>query len=98
MIWRGRLLAWVAPLLLLAQVALAIHQLEHRVAPDALAVAHECVLCNVVTGAAPPPAPFVVLPPDFGPAVHPPAVADAACCAHVDLHVQSRAPPRFVAL
>lgn len=98
MMWRGRILAWVAPILLLAQFALAVHQLEHRVAPDVLAPAHECVLCNVVTGAAPPPAPFVVLPPDFGPDLPIPVVVDAACCTHVETHFLSRAPPHFVAL
>lgn len=98
MMWRGRLLAWVAPILLLAQFALAIHQLEHRVAPDLAAPAHECVLCNVITGAAPPPAPFVVLPPDLGPALPLSVVAEAACCAHIGTAFFSRGPPSFVAL
>jgi hypothetical protein len=98
MSWRSRFLAWVTPILLLAQIALAVHQLEHRIAPDALTVAHECVLCNVTTGAAPPPAPFVILPPDFGPAVPADAVLDAACCTHVATAFLSRAPPVSAAL
>lgn len=98
MTWRSRFLAWVAPILLLAQLALAIHQLEHRITPDAQTVAHECVLCNVAAGAAPPPEPFVILPPDLGPDLPVATVADAACCAHVDTHFRSRAPPHFVAV
>ncbi len=97
MTWRSRFLGWVTPILLLAQLALAVHQLEHRIAPDAQTAAHECVLCNVVAGAAPPPEPFVILPPDFGPALPIAFVADAACCDHVDTHFRSRAPPHFVA-
>ncbi len=98
MIWRSRFLVWVTPILLLAQLALAVHQLEHRIAPDVLTTAHECVLCNVTSGAAPPPAPFVVLPPDLGPDTLVHAAVDAACCAHVDTPFHSRAPPAFVAI
>lgn len=98
MMWRNRFLAWVTPVLLLAQLALAVHQLEHRIAPDSLtSAAHECVLCNVITGAGPPPAPFAILPPDFGPALPIAFVADAACCDHVGTHFFSRGPPHFVA-
>jgi hypothetical protein len=93
MMWRGRLLAWIAPLLLLAQFALAVHQLEHRITPDALSPAHECVLCNVATGAAPPPTPFVILPPDLGPDLPPVVAADEACCTLVASPFRSRAPP-----
>jgi hypothetical protein len=98
MSWRRRFLAWVTPVLLLAQLALAVHQLEHRIAPDALTVAHECVLCSVTSGAAPPPVPFVILPPDFGRAVPVHAAFDTACCTQVAAAFQSRAPPTFVAL
>lgn len=97
MTWRSRFLVWVTPILLLAQLALAVHQLEHRIMPDAQTVAHECVLCNVAAGAAPPPEPFVILPPDLGPDLPVAFVADAACSAHVDTHFRSRAPPSFVA-
>ena len=96
--WRGWFLAWVTPLLLLAQLAITVHQLEHRVTPDALTLAHECVLCNVASGAAPPPAPFVVLPPDFGLAVPADAVLDSACCTHVAAAFLARAPPYSAAL
>lgn len=98
MTWRARFLAWVTPVLLLAQIALAIHQFEHRVAPDAVSVSHECVLCNVASGAAPPPAPFVILPPDLGQAVPLHAIADALCCTQVASPFRSRAPPIFAAL
>ncbi len=98
MTWRRRFLGWVAPVLLLAQLALAVHQFEHRVTPDAQTVAHECVLCNVAAAAAPPPEPFVILPPDLGPVLPVAFVADAACCGHADTHFRSRAPPRFVAV
>lgn len=97
MMWRRRFLAWVAPILLLAQLALVVHQLEHRIAPEVLTSAHECVLCNVTAGA-PPPAPFVVLPPDFGPDVPAHAVLDAACCTQVTTAFFSRAPPFSAAL
>jgi hypothetical protein len=93
MTWRRRFLAWIAPVLLLAQLALAVHQLEHRIAPDALSPAHECVLCNATNGAAPPPAPIAILPPDLGPDLPTSVVADAACCAHVATPFHSRAPP-----
>ena len=96
MTWQRRFLIWVAPLLLLAQVALAVHQLEHRVAPDAVTATHECVLCGVVTGAAPPPAPFVILPPDLGPDL-PAHALTAACCAHAAVNFFSRAPPASAA-
>lgn len=95
---RARFLAWVTPVLLLAQIALAVHQFEHRVAPDAATVAHECVLCNVASGVAPPPVPFTILPPDLGPGLRLHVVADAACCAHVATPFSPRAPPRFVAV
>lgn len=98
MIRRGRLLAWIAPLLLLAQVALAVHQLEHRMSADAAAPGHECVLCNAPGGAAPPPEPFAVLPPDFASKAPASTVADAACCAHIGTHFLSRAPPVSAAL
>jgi hypothetical protein len=98
MIWRRRFLAWVTPILLLAQLALAVHQLEHRIAPDVLTSAHECVLCNVASGAAPPPEPFVILPLDFGPAVPAHSVLDAACCTHVAAAFFSRGPPLSAAL
>ena len=96
MTWRRRFLIWVAPVLLLAQVALAVHQLDHRVAPDALTVAHECALCGVVAGAAPPPAPFVILPPDLGPDI-PAHALTAACCVRVVVNFLSRAPPASAA-
>lgn len=98
MSWRSRFLAWVAPVLLLAQLALAVHQLEHRIAPDAVTAAHECVLCNVATGAAPPPEPFVVLSPDFGRDLPVAMFVEAACCAHIDTPFHSRGPPSFVAV
>lgn len=98
MILRNRFLVWVTPILLLAQLALAVHQLEHRITPDAPTTAHECVLCNVAAGAAPPPEPFVILPPDLGPARPAAVVADAACGEHVETHFRSRAPPSFVAV
>jgi hypothetical protein len=98
MMWRSRLLAWVAPLLLVAQVALALHQFEHRISQDAPSVAHECVLCNVASGAAPPPTPFVVLPPEVGVERALFAVITAPCCDHVSSNFLSRAPPVFVAL
>ncbi len=98
MTWRAKFLAWVTPILLLAQIALAIHQLEHRVTPDAISTAHECALCNVAAGAAPPPAPFVILPPDLGPAVPLQAIASALCCTHVASPFRSRAPPISAAL
>jgi len=96
--WRSRFLAWVTPILLLAQLALAVHQLEHRIAPDVVTTAHECVLCNVNSGAAPPPTPFVILPPDLGHKTLVHAVVDAACCTHVGTPFHSRAPPAFVAV
>ena len=98
MTWRARFLGWVTPVLLLAQIALAIHQFEHRVTPDAVNVAHECVLCSVASGAAPPPTPFVILPPDLGPAVPLYAIADAICCTQIASPFQSRAPPPSAAL
>lgn len=98
MIWRARFLAWVTPILLLAQIALAIHQFEHRVSPDAVSVAHECVLCSVASGAVPPPALFVILPPDLGPAVRLHAIADAICCTHFASPFRARAPPLSAAL
>lgn len=98
MTWRGRFLAFVAPILLLAQLALAVHQLEHRNAPDALAPAHECLLCNVASGAAPPPTPIVVLPPDFAPDRPLPAVAAVACCSEGAAPFRSRAPPAAAVL
>src|SRR5688500_7443773 len=98
MSWRAKFLAWVAPILLLAQIALAVHQLEHRVTTDAISTAHECVLCNVAGGVAPPPAPFAILPPDLGPPVPLHAITAAACCTHVAPPFRSRAPPVFAAL
>jgi hypothetical protein len=93
MIARLRLLAWIAPVLLLAQLALAIHQLEHRALPDAVAPAHECVLCNLASGAMPPPTPLAILPPDLGPAAHAPFAATAYGCARGAAPFLSRAPP-----
>lgn len=91
--WRHKILLWVAPLLLLAQVALAFHQLDHKIAPDAVASAHECVLCNVSAGAAPPPEPFAILPPDLGVQQRAPFIVQVADKTPGAWHFHSRAPP-----
>lgn len=98
MTWRSRFLAWVTPILLLAQLALVVHQLEHRIAPQTQSTTHECALCSLASGAAPPPGPIVVLPPDLGQAIRVVTADEAACCAHVDRYFQSRAPPAVVAI
>src|SRR5690349_18710773 len=52
----------VIPLLLVAQLALGIHQIQHRLNPD-LAAGDDCALCHFASSmAAAPAAPVIVLP------------------------------------
>lgn len=95
--WR-RLLTFVAPILLLAQIALIVHQFEHRVDPDLATPAHECALCSIANSAAPPPTPFVFTPPSLEavPVLWP--VAVALRIGYVGSSFYSRGPPLSVAV
>lgn len=59
---RGRLWSFLAALLLVAQVGLGVHQLQHRLNPDIIA-SDDCTLCHFASHATPGPEPVVVLPP-----------------------------------
>lgn len=59
---RSPLWVLVASVLLLAQFALAFHQLNHRAHPGAT-FGDSCTLCQVVTNMGAAPAPFVIVPP-----------------------------------
>ena len=53
-------------LALLAQLALVLHQLEHRQDPDAATPSADCTICHFAAGMTPPPEPMAVRPPTFG--------------------------------
>ncbi len=59
---RNRLWSFVVALLLAAQVALGIHQLEHRLHPE-LSASNECSLCQFASAMLDgPQAPAIVVP------------------------------------
>jgi hypothetical protein len=52
----------VVSLLLAAQVALGVHQLEHRLNPD-LVTSDDCALCHFASAATAGPEPQIIVPP-----------------------------------
>lgn len=89
----SRLWSFAIALLMVAQVALALHSLHHQIKPDALAAGEHCTLCQVAQTMAPPPVVVAVIP--VGEAI---AVADEIVPLHLAAAVRtaafrSRAPP-----
>ena len=93
---RGRLWAFVLPLLIIAQLALALHDLSHKLHPTASTVGGDCVLCHVASNMVAPPEPTAFVPPTF-------TVAEQSQVAQQSAPTQSwstagfrsRAPPLF---
>jgi hypothetical protein len=85
--------AMVAALLLVGQVALGIHQLEHRLNPDLLA-GDDCAVCQFASTATAGPAPIdVVVPVVFTYERRIPAAQDLAPAVRRVSAFRSRAPP-----
>lgn len=100
---RGRRHVWsraaVVGFLLLGQIFLACHALEHRFAPDLAAPSGDCVLghlaSNLVTGADT----MVVLPPEWDIVERRARVPDSSpISAHSLPSYQSRAPPAVLSV
>ena len=60
---RSRLWSFVVPLLLLAQLALALHQLNHRIHPEITGLGNDCTLCHFASNMAAAPEPTTFVPP-----------------------------------
>ena len=93
---RSSLRRWwffLVPLLLAAQVALGVHQLEHRLNPDLLA-GDECAVCQFASTMAPAPEPMAIVPPaELFFAVLLPEAVQALRPAASPAGFNSRAPP-----
>ena len=60
---RADLWSFVVSLMLLAQLALAAHGLNHRVHPEAARLGGNCALCQFTSNMAPAPEPDILAPP-----------------------------------
>ena len=60
--WLTRVRAFLLPLLVLAQLGLALHTLNHQLHPDADR-GGECTLCHVASNMVAPPDPVAFVPP-----------------------------------
>ena len=85
---RARLWAFVLPLLIVAQLALALHDLSHKLHPAANNVRGDCVLCHVASNMVAPPEPTAFVPPTF-------FVTEQKQVAQQDAAVQSRSTAGF---
>ncbi len=59
---QGRLWSLLVALMLVAQIGLGIHQLHHRINPDAV-VSDDCALCHFAANMAVGAGPAIITPP-----------------------------------
>ncbi len=83
----------VVSMLLAAQVALGVHQLEHRLNPD-IVTTDECALCHFASASTAGPEPQAVVPPTLNVVEYvEPAAQTLPLTARRVAGFRSRAPP-----